>query len=352
MDTLTHALSGALLARATAPKDGPDVLPLRRRILLGFLAAAAPDLDVVAHLMSPLSHLVHHRGITHSLLILPLWALLLGWLCSKLWRDERGWRAYAGIIALGIGAHIAGDVITSYGTMIFAPFSDLRYEISTTFIIDRWFSGIILLGLIGALIWRASRVPAAVGLAVLFAYVGFQYALKQQAIDFGEQYARTAGLQHAKVSVLPRPVSPFNWMVIVEADNTYHYTLVSLSRKEAPPPLQTDAGFLTKLGAPYMPLAQAQWVKAARYGAAREQAAIAKEALARPEFDFFRWFAAYPMLYRIDAGSPSTCVWFQDLRFFTPGRAYWPFRYGMCRDETGQWRAFELVGGVTPHALR
>jgi inner membrane protein len=46
MDTLTHALSGALLARATAPKrDDEKTLPLRRRLLVGFLAAAAPDLD-------------------------------------------------------------------------------------------------------------------------------------------------------------------------------------------------------------------------------------------------------------------------------------------------------------------
>ena len=46
-------------------------------------------------------------------------------------------------------------------------------------------------------------------------------------------------------------------------------------------------------------------------------------------FRFFRWFAAYPVLYRVDAGNPSTCVWFQDLRFFTPGRGRWPFRFGI-----------------------
>jgi len=43
MDTLTHALSGALLARATAPAVSADVLPLRRRLAIGALAAAFPD---------------------------------------------------------------------------------------------------------------------------------------------------------------------------------------------------------------------------------------------------------------------------------------------------------------------
>ena len=47
MDTLTHALSGALVARATAPRPGtPDAIPLSRRVGLGFVAAAFPDLDV------------------------------------------------------------------------------------------------------------------------------------------------------------------------------------------------------------------------------------------------------------------------------------------------------------------
>jgi hypothetical protein len=32
-------------------------------------------------------------------------------------------------------------------------------------------------------------------------------------------------------------------------------------------------------------------------------------------------------------------VWFIDLRFYTPGRATQPFRYGACRDGPGAaWR--------------
>ncbi|HJX11878.1 MAG TPA: metal-dependent hydrolase, partial [Candidatus Binatia bacterium] len=46
MDTITHALSGALLARATEPEEPrPDRLPRRARMWVGFLAAAFPDSD-------------------------------------------------------------------------------------------------------------------------------------------------------------------------------------------------------------------------------------------------------------------------------------------------------------------
>src|SRR5438105_6777307 len=137
MDTLTHALSGALLARATAPREeGPDVLPLRRRIFVGFLAAAFPDIDFVSSYISPLSYLYHHRGITHSILFVPIWAFVIATMLAVLWRMKPGWRAYIGVAAWGIAVHIAGDIITNFGTMIFAPVSDARYALSTTFIID------------------------------------------------------------------------------------------------------------------------------------------------------------------------------------------------------------------------
>ena len=112
MDTLTHALSGALMARATAPKAGtPDTLPLARRVGIGFFAAAFPDLDVVTSFISPLSYIYYHRGVTHSLILLPAWAMLLALLCAFIWRNGPRWRAYFGVIAWNIGIHIAGDLI-------------------------------------------------------------------------------------------------------------------------------------------------------------------------------------------------------------------------------------------------
>src|SRR3954471_24586156 len=97
-----------------------------RRIAAGFLACAAPDLDFVAGFAGPVSYLLNHRGITHSLILLPVWALALSWVMAKILREPCGWRALYGITAMALGAHIAGDLITSYGTMILAPFSASR----------------------------------------------------------------------------------------------------------------------------------------------------------------------------------------------------------------------------------
>jgi inner membrane protein len=345
VDTLTHALSGALLARATARErtDDPRALPLGRRLLVGFLAAAAPDLDFVIGYLGPIEYLYHHRGVTHSLIVLPLWAWLLSQLCAVVWRRDRQWHAYFGVIAMGLAIHIAGDWITSFGTMVFAPLSDARYGIGTTFIIDLRFSGIILAGLAASAFWKASPLPAVAGMAALCGYVAFQGVLQQRAVEWGAAYAAAAGLHEASVTAQPRPVSPYNWLVIVRSGEEVRYSFVNLARREAPSPA-TDAGFIARLDAAYLPLAQAQWVHGSRFGSSEAERAFAREAWSQPQFAFYRWFAEEPMLLRVEAGNPSTCAWFQDLRFFTPGRSAWPFRYGICRETDGEWRIYRLLG--------
>ncbi len=341
MDTLTHALSGALLVRATAPRTAePGGLSLPARITLGFVAAAFPDCDIVATPLAPLAYLYNHRGVTHSLAMLPLWAVLIGFACAYLiWREPARWRTCAAMAGLGIGAHIIADLITPYGTMLFAPLSDIRYAWSTTFIIDLWFSGIIIAGLIACAVWRKSRMPAVIALTVLVAYVGFQWLQRSRALDFGEAYARAAGYREYRVDAVPQPPLPFNWNVFVTEPGYQHYSLISLLRREPPAPLAADAGFFARIGAPYLPPANAVWVTAPRYGGG-EDGVLAREAWEHPNFAFFRWFSAHPALHRIDRGA-SPCVWFEDLRFFTPGRGRIPFRYGMCR-EAGGWRAYDL----------
>jgi inner membrane protein len=335
-----------LLARATARRD--DALPLARRVTLGALAAAFPDIDFVTSYVSPLTYLYHHRGVTHSLLMLPLWAVLTGFLCALLFRDRARWRSYAMLTGAGIAIHILGDLITAFGTMIFAPFSDARVAWSTTFIIDLWFTGIIVAGLALSAAWRRSRAPAVLGLAVLCGYVGFQYVQQQRAIDFGRAHAGEIGWHDAVVTASPRPVSPYNWMVIVESGERYRYALVNLERTA---PREDAEGFIARLDAAYRPLGDAAWVEASRFGRDEAARAFAIEAWSASGFAFYRWFAAYPALLRIDRGANESCAWFHDLRFLTPGRGALPFRYGSCRDAAGVWRRYRLVGEASREAV-
>lgn len=345
MDTLTHALSGALFARAIAPaKSKPEDPPIWQRMTLCAVAAAFPDSDVVVSFFSSYSYLLHHRGATHSVLLLPLWAMLLASLAVLCFRRPDAWRAYAGIACLGVAAHIAGDLITSYGTMIFAPLSNERFAWGTTFIIDLWFSGIILAGLAAGWYWRGSRRPALIASLLLFSYVGLQAIWRAQAIDFGREYAQKINIADAQVSVQPSAVSPLNWMVMVENNGNYHYAFVNLQRQVIATDPGPDGGFIAKLSAPFNPLTAAIWNHTSLIGASHEDAPLVREALMSAELAFFRWFAQYPSLLRVERDNFTTCVWFQDLRFTRPGVSFNPFRFGVCRDRGGEWTRYRMSG--------
>jgi inner membrane protein len=265
----------------------------------------------------------------------PLWALPVSWLLAKILREPRGARALYGVAAMSIALHIACDVITTYGTMILAPLSDWRAQIGTTFIIDLWFSGIIVAGLVLSTVARGSRWPAVAGCALLAGYVGFQYLEKGKAIAFGERYARERALSGATVNAQPRPVSPFNWTVFVSDAEAHRFAHVNLVR-EAPRAYREGDGFIARLDSAYEPLASARWEARSRYGEGADKA-LAQAAWNSPAMAPYRWFADLPAYDGRSTGS--TCVWFIDLRFFTPGRGAQPFRYGACRDAAGSpWR--------------
>jgi inner membrane protein len=345
LDTLTHALSGALLARAIAPATRqPEAPPNWQRITLCAVAAAFPDSDIIVNLFSPYHYLIHHRGATHSLLLWPLWALLLAGLAAWAFRRPNAWRTYAGVAALGILAHIAGDLITSYGTMIWTPFSDARVAWGTTFIIDLWFSGIILAGLFASIAWKQSRVPAVMACIALLGYLGLQAHWRAQAIDVGEQHAREAGISGATVTVQPGPVLPTNWMVVVEKEGHYQHAYVNLTRREILAEPGPEGAFIARLNAPFNPRDLAIWHKSALYGMGSDDEPFAREAWARPEFQFFHWFAQYPVLLRVEREAGSRCAWFQDQRFVREGSAFNPFRFGMCQDAKGTWTRHRMVG--------
>ena len=128
MDTITHGIAGALIAKAAF--RGQDMFaakPVTRARIITWslmLGAIFPDSDVFREFFShnDLLILTWHRSITHSLICLPFFAVALAGLTRWFvrWRkwDTPSFAALAGIYAIGIFSHILMDLITSFGTMI------------------------------------------------------------------------------------------------------------------------------------------------------------------------------------------------------------------------------------------
>jgi inner membrane protein len=353
MDTLTHALSGMLAGRLLArPRAGVGAspLPVWQAVVVGAAAAAFPDLDFMLGYVSELTYLRGHRGITHSVILLPLWALLLAWLLARLFggeaRDRGGWRALYPVACAALLLHIAGDLITQFGTMILAPLSDRRYALGTTFIIDLGVSGILVAGLVASALWRRSRVPAGIAFVALAGWIGLGAIGRGEAIDAARAYATANGIPVVAVDAAPRPASPFNWTAIVFDGERYHYAHLNTRRSE---PLVATASddFIRRFSSPYLPVAMARWEIRPKFGTSDVQA-LARAVWDAEDFAFFRWFAMFPVLDHAEAdGSPASgCAGFRDLRFETPGRDALPFRYGLCGGAGPGWRLYELEAGM------
>ena len=347
MDTLTHALSGALVARATQPRQGGR-LPTRTRLTVGFLAAAFPDSDAVLSLFDPMTYLTAHRGVTHSVVLLPFWALALGFVFFLLYRRRYPWLALAAVCAWSIAAHIAGDVITSFGTMILAPLSDWRAQIPAIFIIDPYFTGIIVAGLLASWLWSGTRLPARAAAGVLAAYIGVQIVQHDRALDIADAYIAAQDLPRAQAHALPQPFSPFHWMVVVEQPEVYRIGYVSLVRDEVRA-VAPDAGWLRRVYASYRPVDRIAWREVPRFGPSPAMEHTARTVWDSDALRAYRRFAMFPALYRFDRTAERVCVWFNDLRFALVGRTV-PSRFGACRacgeesEAAAAWRLFQLRG--------
>jgi membrane-bound metal-dependent hydrolase YbcI (DUF457 family) len=154
MDTITHGIAGALIAKAAF--RGQDMFaakPVTRARIITWslmLGAIFPDSDVLREFFShnDLLILTWHRSITHSLVCLPFFAVALAALTSWFgrWRkwEAPSFAALTGIYAIGILSHILLDLVTSFGTMIWSPLRWSRPAWDLIFIIDFTLSAILL----------------------------------------------------------------------------------------------------------------------------------------------------------------------------------------------------------------
>lgn len=350
MDTLTHALSAMLVARASRPatlRQGQLSLPARS--WAGFFAGAFPDSDFIAMLFGTTTYLHYHRGITHSLILMPLWAGLLAWLFSLLSRRRYSWRAFYEVCLLGILVHIFGDVITNYGTMVFAPFSRYKLALSTTFIIDWYFSGIIVLGLLFSYTSKHYKKQFALaGFCLLLGYVLAQSWWRHMAKQEVARGMPRAILQHATAHILPQPVSPFNWKLVLALPDRYYVRYINLFR-DKPAKVSADANFLARIDALYLPRRDDNWQRISRYGPAATQN-LAQRIWAAPAMAELREFMQLPAVQQVQTSAQATCVWFADQRFVLRGlRA--PFMFGGCKDKANGKITIMHMADDKPQAL-
>ncbi len=344
MDTITHGLVGALVGRAYAPST-PEGLTPTQRMITGAIAATLPDLDYATYWIDPARFLsTWHRGPTHSIVLAPLWALLIGMVCAWMLGRSEHRRDCIIIAALALLSHIATDVITVFGTAILFPLSDWRPGLATTMVIDPWFSSIALLGL---LLSRGRPGPgvARTALVLICIYVAAQAALQAEAQSFARSRMQATETGAESARAIAQPLSPFHWKVIITNQDGYESSTFNLLDFPTFPRIAARLLGVTEILEGYQPRDVAGWDRLFTMGHDAAHHELAREVLGSPLMQDFREFAEFPLLYRIDQEGTDTCVWFTDLRFVFPGLIP-SFRYGLCKDnDEAPWAAYRLRRG-------
>lgn len=358
MDTLTHSMIGAVAARA-GMKNRAD----RSCLIVAALAAAFPDIDYLLFWINPYKFITEwHRGITHSFLMLPLWAGLISSISYKVMKGRIPFSILFGYSTLGLLTHLATDLITLYGIQLFSPVSSRRFAFSIAFDMDPWIG---LMASASLLFGYFKRSAAVIGLFLIASYLFSLLYFQFSAINAVEARLNQSGIPDSRAYALPQPFFPFHWKLVIDQNESYELAHLTLADRtsECISSLTSSllkAGVLNKYNPTadgtnrkliaylqsdldhYRTEAELVWLTLPKFGENKMEKNLAGKVWKHASFSEFRTFASFPILYRVDRNKDSECVWFTDLRYILPFMTA-PFRYGMCRKKPdGQWQLFRL----------
>jgi inner membrane protein len=203
----THTFVGFAIARMGAEKW------VRHGTVTAVIAANLPDIDSVAGFWGTPAYLDHHRGVTHSLIGVPILAIALSAVMFLFTRNF--WRTYA-VALVAVATHPALDYLNPYGLRPFLPWNGTWFYGDLVFIFDPVLDVVLMTGLLaGWLLPRRKHALALASLAAALIYVGVRLQLHSMA---------EANLQHVarqvtgvtKTVVLPEIWSPLEWEGIVD----------------------------------------------------------------------------------------------------------------------------------------
>jgi inner membrane protein len=229
MDNLTHSAIGLFLSRAGLNRLTPRATP----ILL--LAANAPDVDAVSAAGGSLNYLHFHRHLTHSLIAMPVLALIAVAIVRLASRKPVPWKGAFFAALIGVASHLVLDWTNVYGIRMLLPFSAEWLRLDTTNVIDIWIWSVAALCIAGPFLARLVGSEITSG-GVKARHHGRGFA--RFALLFVLLYNSTRGVLHARavaslssrmyedappvrVIAMPDSANPLRWRGLVETAGAF-----------------------------------------------------------------------------------------------------------------------------------
>ncbi|KTD16803.1 metal-dependent hydrolase [Legionella jordanis] len=216
MDPITHGALGAACARGVLAKGNTGIV-----LIAGALAGMAADLDVfIRSAGHPLLFFLYHRHFTHSLMFIPVGAFLIG-LCLLLLLGRREpWKLVFAACLIGYSTHGLLDACTSYGTLLYWPFSYTRISWDLISIIDPFFTFPLILGVVWTIV-HGKRIGVFVGLSIAMTFLLFNSLQHLRSLRAAELFVQQnhLGLHHLRV--MPKLMSSLNWRGIGRSERDF-----------------------------------------------------------------------------------------------------------------------------------
>jgi inner membrane protein len=216
VDPLTQGVLGAAAAQAVVGERLG-----RKAWWLGALGGMAPDLDVLIRSASdPLLALELHRHFTHSLVFIPVGGLLVAapflYLAREQPREHK--RLIAAATTLGWATHGLLDAFTSYGTLLWWPFSRTRVAWDWISVIDPLYTVLLAIGVVIAA-KRVKAWPAWAGLIASSVYLGLCGWQHARALAAQANLADMRGHSIVRGDAQPLLFTNLLWRSIYEDDD-------------------------------------------------------------------------------------------------------------------------------------
>jgi inner membrane protein len=242
MDPLTHTAVGLFLSRAGLSRLTPRAAPIL------MLAANAPDIDAVTAAGGSVSYLHYHRHLTHSLIAMPVMAILTVLLVRFAGRKPVRWLGAFAVALGGVASHLLLDLMNPYGIRLFLPFSADWLRLDIVSVVDLWIWAACLLAVAGPFLSRL--VGSEIGAKNVrprhhgrgFAIAALAFVLVYEC-GRGVLHARAVALLEAReyqeavpvrTAALPDPVNPFRWRGLVETAEFYAVADVNVNGEFEP----------------------------------------------------------------------------------------------------------------------
>jgi len=265
MDNVTHTLVGITLGRTAISKRPPEYQ--KAALWTGVIGSNLPDIDFLLPFFmggGKLNYLLHHRGYTHTMLLLIPLAAFAAWIGAKIGRvNVRQWPSLLFLGVIAVALHTTADFCNDYGVHPFSPVSENWFYGGILSIIEpaiwlailpfaflesrtkwaRYLAGIVGLIMFG-LIWLGPFTPMSISIALSFwagAFILFQKKMRGvwpsyigitlvlAAFSMGSHFAqsRIQAWIHEnspnenvlQLATTPAPGNPFCWRIVVASEH-------------------------------------------------------------------------------------------------------------------------------------